>query len=85
MNTVENKIPDINSLVKKSDYNIDIAGINVNINKLQAYDLSYFKGKQYFDEGSGKQNYLVFLPMGIYFKLSSVVGVTDHVLSWQSK
>ena len=23
-------------------------------------DLSYYRGKQYFDEGSGKQNYLVF-------------------------
>ena len=47
--------------------------------------MSYFKGKQYFDEGSGKQNYLVFLPMRKYFKLNSVVGVTDYVLSWQSK
>ena len=81
LNTVENKIPDINSLVKKSNYNIEIAGIKLNINKLQAYDLSYFKGKQYFDEGSGKQNYLVFLPMGKYFKLNSVVGVIDRVLS----
>ena len=47
--------------------------------------MSYFKGKQYFDEGSGKQNYLVFLPMRKYFKLNSVVGVVDRVLSWQSK
>ena len=84
LNTAE-KIPDINSLVKKSDYNIEIAGIKLNINKLQAYDLSYFKGKQYFDEGSGRQNYLVFLPMGKYFKLNSVVGVIDRVLSWRSK
>ena len=52
---------------------------------MQAYDLSYFKGKQYFDEGSGKQNYLVFLPMGKYFKLNSVVGAIDRVLSWRSK
>ena len=56
LNTLENKIPDTDSLVKKSDYNIEIAGIKLNINKLQEYDLSYFKGKQYFDEGSGKQN-----------------------------
>ena len=77
LTTVENKIPDINSLVKKSDYNIEIAGIKLNINKLQAYDLSYFKGKQYFDEGSGKQNYLVFLPTGNDFKLNSVVGVKN--------
>ena len=48
-------------------------------------DLSYYRGKQYFDEGSGKKNYLVFLPMGKYFKLNSVVGVIDRVLSWQSK
>ena len=85
LNTVENKIPDINSLVKKIDYNIEIAGIKPNINKLQAYDLSYFKGKQHFDERSGTQNYLVFLPMRKYFKLNSVVGVTDYVLSLQSK
>ena len=48
-------------------------------------DLSYYRGKQYFDEGSGKQNYLVFPPMGRIFKLNSVVGVIDRVLSWQSK
>ena len=48
-------------------------------------DLSYYRGKQYSDEASGKQNYLVFLPMGKYFKLNSVVGVIDRVLSWQSK
>ena len=47
--------------------------------------MSYYRGKQYFDEGSSKQNCLVFLPMGKYFKLNSVVGVTDRVLSWQSK
>ena len=42
--------------------------------------MSYCCGKQYFDEGSGKQNYLVFPPMGKYFKLNSVVGVIDLVL-----
>ena len=47
--------------------------------------ISYYRGKQYFDEGSGKQNYLVFLPMGKYFKLNSVAGAADYVLSWQSK
>ena len=48
-------------------------------------DLSYYRGKQYFDEGSGKQNYLVFLPINKYFKLNSVAGAADYVLSWQSK
>ena len=42
-------------------------------------DMSYYRGKQYFDEGSSKQNYLVFLPLGKYFELNSVVGVIDRV------
>ena len=79
LSTVENKIPDISSLVKKIDYNMEITYIRFNINKLQAYGLSYFKDKQYFDEGSGKQNYLLFLLMRKYFKLNSVAGVTDYV------
>ena len=79
LTTVENKIPDISSLVEKSDYNREIKDIGIKINNLQTYSLSYFRGKQYFDEGSGKQNYLVFLPMRKYFKLNSVAGVTDCV------
>ena len=47
--------------------------------------MSYYHGKQYFDEGRGKQNYLVFLPMRKYFKLNSVAGAADYILSWQSK
>ena len=78
---VENKIPDISSLAKKSDYNTNITEVENNIKKLQAYDLSFFNGKKYFDEGDGKQNYLVFVPMRKYFKLHSVTKVTDYVLS----
>ena len=85
LTTIENKIPDISSLIKKIDYNMNITDIKLKINKLKAYDLSCFRGKQYFDEGSGKQNCLVFLPRRKYFKLNSVAGVTDYVLSWQSK
>ena len=48
-------------------------------------DLSCYRGKQYFDEGSGKQNYLVFLPINKYLKLNSVANTADYVLSWQSK
>ena len=48
-------------------------------------DLSYYRGKPYFDEGSGKQNYLVFLPINKYFKLNSVVNAADYVLSRKSK
>ena len=43
-------MPDISSFVKKIDYNMEITDIKLKINKVQAYDLSYFRGKQYFDE-----------------------------------
>ena len=52
---------------------------------MQAYDLNYFKGKKYFDERDGKQNYLVFLPMRKHFKLHLVINAIDYVLSWKSK
>ena len=82
VSNVEDKIPNISNLVKKSDYNTNITNIENNVRQLQAYDLSYFKGKQYFDEGSGKQNYLVFQPMYRYFK---VITNTDYISSWKSK
>ena len=82
VNNVEDKIPNNSNLVKKSDYNTKITNTENNVRQLQAYDLSYFKGKQYFDEGSGKQNYLVFLSLSKYFKLNMIVGVIDRVLSW---
>ena len=85
VNNVEDKIPNISNLVKKKVSNTKITNIENNVRQLQAYDLSYFKGKQYFDEGRDEQNYLVFLPLSKYFKLNLVVGVTDYVLSWQSK
>ena len=47
--------------------------------------MSYYCGKQYFDEGSGKQNYLLFLPINKYFKLNSAAGAADYVWSCQSK
>ena len=78
VNNVEDKIPIICDLVKKSDYNTKITNIENNVRQLQAYNLSCFKGKQYFDEGSGKQIYLVFLPLSKYFNLNTIVGVIDR-------
>ena len=63
---VENKIPDISNLVKKSGYNTKITEVENNVKKLHAYDLSYYRGKKYFVEEDGVQNYLVFLPMRKY-------------------
>ena len=46
--------------------------------------MSYFIGKSHFWE-DGTQNYLVFQPLNKYFKLNSIINVTDYVLSWKSK
>ena len=79
------------NLITKTDFDAKLSSLNRNItaNKTKHFlndnDLSYYRGKQYFDDGSGKQNYLVFLPMRKYFKLNSVVNTADYVLSWQSK
>ena len=79
------------NLITKTDFDAKLSSLNrkITANKAKHFlndnDLSYYHGKQYFEEGSGKQNYLVFLPMGKYFKLNSVVNTADYVLSWQSK
>ena len=82
LTTVKNKIPNISNLVKKSDYNTKITDIENDLKKLQSHDLSYSRGKQYFDEEDGKRNCLVFLPQRRYFKTNSVVNISDRVLSW---
>ena len=51
------------------------------LNQPKNFDLSYFIGKSHFDE-DGTQNYLVFQPMYIYFK---VITNTDYISSWKSK
>ena len=62
-----------------------LSSLKITANKTRHFlndnDLSYYRGKQYFDEGSGKQNYLAFLPLRKYFKLNSVVGTADYFLS----
>ena len=79
------------NLITKTDFDAKLSSLNKKItaNKTKHFlndnDLSYYRGKQYFDEGSGKQNSLVFLPMEKYFKLNSVLGAIDLVLSWRSK
>ena len=78
-------------MITKTDFDAKLSNLNKKItaNKTKHFlndnDLSYYRGKQYFDEGSGKQNYLVFLPISKYSKLNSVAGTADYVLSWQSK
>ena len=76
MTIVENKIPDISNLVKKKTDFDDKDALNKTKYAFIVKQFSYLNGKSYFDE-DGKQNYLVFLPMKKYFKLSLVTGVID--------
>ena len=74
------------NLIAKTDFDAKLSSLNrkITANKTRHFlndnDLSYYCGKHYF-EGSGKQNYLVFLPLRKYFKLNSVVDAADYVLS----
>ena len=73
------------NLVTKTDFDAKLSSLNrkITANKRKHFlndnDLSYYRAKQNFDEGSGKQNYFVFLTMRKYFKLNSVAGAPDHV------
>ena len=51
------------------------------LNKLKTFDSGYFIGKNYFEE-DGTQNYLVFEPIIMYFK---VITNTNYISSWKSK
>ena len=52
------------------------------LKKLQKFDESYFRGKNYFVGDDGAQNYLVFQPVNKYFKK---IGNTESISSWKSK
>ena len=79
------------NLITNTDFDAKLSSLNrkITANKTRHFlndnDLSYYRDKQYFYEGSGEQKYLVFLPINKYFKLNSVVDAADYVLSWQSK
>ena len=48
------------------------------LKQLKIFDLKYFIGKSHFEE-DGTQNYLVFQPMYIYFKMISGVGNGSYI------
>ena len=105
-------MPDISTLIQKSDYDTKIAEIESKyvsntefesklaqasvitkwnfdakvieveniIEKLETFDSSYFRGKNYFDE-DGAQNDLVFLPISRYFRL---IANKKYISPWKS-
>ena len=86
------------NLITKTDFDSKLSSFNRKIiankskhllvenelNKLKTFDSSYFIGKSHFEK-DGIQTYLVFQPIIMYFKVNTIVGVTDYVLSWKSK
>ena len=78
------------NIVTKSDFYAKLSGLNTKITSNKTRQLfikngiSYYRGKNYFYE-DGSHNYLVFIPIGRYFKVRSIIGVIDYALSWQSK
>ena len=69
------------NVIKKRNFDAKTVKLENNIKKLQTFDSSYFRGKNYFDE-DGMQNYLVFLPIFRYFRL---IANTKYISSWKSK
>ena len=61
-----------------------LLSLKIILKKLETFDLSYFRGKNYFVE-DGTKNYLVFPPIFRYFKTNLISSVTNYVLSWKSK
>ena len=71
------------NVITKRNFDAKIVEVENNIKKLQTFDSSYFRGKNYFDEDD-TQNYLVFIPIFRYFKVNSTTNI-DYISSWQSK
>ena len=77
------------NLVKKTDFDNKLSDLNRKIvsNKTKdisiAKELSYFHGKNYFDE-DGNQNYYIFQPIFKYLKVTYVNHV-NYILSWKSR
>ena len=86
LNTLKNKIPDVSSLVKKTDYNTKIGEIDSKIDKNIIDVAKMFAllivGTVLFDGGDGTQAYLIFQPVCKYFKF---ISGANYISSWKSK
>ena len=78
---IENRMISLNKEIV-SNKTKDIS-IENEFKKLKTFDLSYFRGENYFDEG-GNQNYYIFQPMSRYLKVAYVNDI-NYVLSWKSR
>ena len=77
------------SLIAKTDFDAKLSSLNreITANKTRHFlndnDLSYYRGKNYFDE-DGALNYYVFQPLFKYLEVAHVGNIT-YILSWKSR
>ena len=75
----DNKVPSLDSKISVNKTKNE--SFENELKKLKTFDSIYVRSKSHFEE-YGTQNYLVFQPLNIYFK---VIANTDNVSSWESK
>ena len=68
------------NVIAKRNFDAKVIEIENNMKKLQTFDLSYFRGKSYFEE-DGTQNYLVSQPI---IRYSRIITNTKSILSCKS-
>ena len=78
---IENKMINLNRKIVSSKTR-DIS-IENELKRLKTFDLSYFRGKNHFDE-DGNQNYYIFQPISKCLKVACVNDI-NYVLSWKSR
>ena len=78
---IENKMINLNRKIVSSKTR-DIS-IENELKRLKTFDLSYFRGKNHFDE-DGNQNYYIFQPISNCLKVAYVNDI-NYVLSWKSR
>ena len=66
----DDKLSNLNRKITKNK--TDHLLVQNELNKLKTFDLSFFIGKNYFEE-DGAQNYLVFEPIIRYFKVNTIM------------
>ena len=89
LTNLENKIPDVSSLVKKTDYNTKVTEIDDKFVKLKNLlvelgkrFLPYMSGNIIFDGGDGSQAYLIFQSVHKYIK---TIAKTKYISKWKSE
>ena len=78
----DNKLQDISKRITSNKTKHFL--VENELKKLKTFDLSYFRGKDNFEEDD-TQNYLVFQPMQKYFKRIAGVSSGNYIYFWKSK